>query len=105
MSIDYSSVGGIGICFDEVYPYVVEKGLFSEDDWEDDHEDCLDKSGLSYAYAGSAYSGDESIYLIVDGDTLGEVFKNAPAFIAKLHEVGMDISSDDLEVISKVYAH
>jgi len=104
MGIDYDGVGGIGI---EITKDVLEKfisfGLFTEEQWDEDYYDCLEKIGLLYNTAGNFYSGDmEDLthYLFVRGNNLQEILDNEPEFISALEKFGITISRKDLIVIS-----
>lgn len=101
MDVDYSSVGGIGVEFtDEMMEAVIEKGLFTEEEWDDDRHECMETIGLSFSEGGNSYSGDTDFYLLVDGETLGEINDNADKFVATLREKGIDTSVNELQVIS-----
>lgn len=76
MSVDYDGVGGIGIeLTDEVLLCIIDKGIFTEYQWEDDRHLTLESLGLSFSEAGSYYSGNLKQYLFVDGNNLKEVYQ------------------------------
>lgn len=108
MGVDYSGVGGIGIeLTDEMVEYAIDKGVFTEEEWDDDWDYCLSKmDGFVYSTAGSEYSGDICHYLFVPATTLGKINEYAPIFVEKVREYfGVDIAVDDLKVISDIYIY
>lgn len=106
MGISYGSVGGIGIeLTEERIQKFISTGYFTEEEWEDDYYECLvsisEKLELSYESAGNFYNDDDKThYLLVDGDNLKEVLENYQTFIDKLKTVGIELSIEDLDVIS-----
>jgi len=102
MGIDYSAIGGIGIEFtDEMAESAVEKGLFTEEDWEEAPDECVDCLNIEYGEAGYLLAEQGTFYLLVEGRTLDEVNSNVPEFIAKLAAIGVTITPADLIVISE----
>lgn len=103
MGVDYDGVGGVGIRMTEaVIDKFISAGLFTEDEWHDDPEGCCETVKLPYATYGSAYSGQETRVLLVDGKTFGDIKRNAPAFVERLKALGLDaLTEDDLEVIAE----
>lgn len=106
MGISYDGVGGIGIeLTEELIEKFISKGYFTEDEWDEDYYECLETIGekldISYSTAGNFYSErDITRYLFVDGDNLKEILENYPSFIEKLKTVGIELSIEDLELIS-----
>jgi len=94
MSIDYNGIGGIGIEFTEdmATDIINLNGLFTEEEWDDDEDECMERIGLDYEQAGSAYSGETRWYLLVDGENLPGVIANADKFIKRLTELSVDVT-------------
>lgn len=106
MGIDYDGVGGIGIEIDEdVHLKLIENGVFTDDEWDEDRDGCLEELDILYQQAGNAYSGDVTFYLFVEGENLIEINRNAPKFIDKLNAVGINITIDKLKVISETFVY
>ena len=106
MGIDRDGIGGIGILVDqEVVEKMITKGIFTEDEWEDDPLECLDMTMIPHATAGDgSYTGDDDIfYFMIDGNTLNEINRNVPDFIKRLNEVGVSIKEEELIVISDIH--
>lgn len=101
MGVDYDGVGGIGIEFtDEMVNKVIEKGVFTKENWEDDAVGCMDEIGILYCEAGAYnYGGERRIYLFVKGVTLEDVISNESEFRENLSKLGIDIERKDLKVI------
>ena len=104
MGVDYDGVGGIGI---EITDYVIDKlinyGLFTRDEWEDDYDFCLSKIGFVYELAGNgSYTGRENdrYYCLVPGSNLMEIVANKMKFIKRFEEFGIMLDDTSLIVIS-----
>ncbi len=102
MGIDYDGVGGVGI---ELTPRfvddVIKKGFFTEEDWAEDEYDCIDETfNCPFDQAGNVFSGGGYWYLFVEGNTLGEINNNARGFVEMLKTKGIEITVDDLQIIS-----
>lgn len=79
----------------------IAKGLFTEEEWDDDINECMERVGLPFNEAGLAnYGGEGCMYLLIEGDTLDDILANEKSFIEKLNEVGINITRKDLQVIS-----
>ena len=103
MSIDCDGVGGVGFIPDAVdIQILIGSGLFTQDEWDDDKDECLAKLKLPYRMTGNCYTGDISRCLLVKGKTLKEINDNAPAFCARLTECGILKVPDELEIISEL---
>jgi hypothetical protein len=102
VSVDYNGVGGVGIKItEEMIAILIDRKLFTSEEWEGDKHSCLETLGIIYEEAGSgAYGGDQSFYLFVAGETLDSVIVNAPLFIEKLAGVGIAITKEEIVVIS-----
>ena len=100
MGIDYSSAGGIGISIDDYIEEFIEHGAFSEEEWDEAPYECANVFDTPYDVGGSAYTGKEFYYLLVDGSNLEEVIANAPEFIEKIKKFGVELEFKDLKVIS-----
>lgn len=108
MGVDYDGVGGIGIKLtDEMIEYAIDKGVFTEEEWDDDPCECLfDLDCVNFASAGNSYAGEHEFYLSVPGLTLKDINTNAFSFVEKVKEYfGVDITVDDLKVISDIYIY
>ena len=106
MGIDYDGVGGIGIeVTDKIINKLIEKKVFTSEEWEDDECGCIESVGMLYQQAGNSYSGDETYYWLVEGANLTEINANAPKFIEKLAKLGIIITLDDLMVISDMHVY
>lgn len=104
MSVDYSSVGGIGIKFtDEMKEKMIDSKLFTEDEWDDSESECMEEIGISYYTAGNSYSGNLWYYFLVEGSSLEEINKNVSEFISKFKQYNINISQNDLQVISDLH--
>jgi hypothetical protein len=106
MSIDYDGVGGIGIeLTEELVQKFIAANIFTEEEWEDDYYECLEKVeetfGIATDTAGNFYSDrDITHYLFVDGSNLKDILENHVTFLEKMKSVGVDLSLEDLELIS-----
>lgn len=106
MGISYGSVGVIGIeLTEERIQKFVSSGYFTQEEWEEDYYECLEtiseKLDHSYESSGNFYHEEDiTHYLLVDGDNLKEVLENHQTFIDKLKTVGIELSIEDLDVIS-----
>jgi hypothetical protein len=110
MGVDYDGVGGVGFKLDAVdVQTLIASGLFTQEAWEEDKDECLDKlelrkHGGTRQHIGDCYTGDGVGYaMLVKGKTLKEINDNAPAFCARLSEYGVMKTPDDLEIISELY--
>lgn len=110
MGVDYDGVAGFGI---EITDEIKEKlGFFELFETEDednsvDYNEFMDNLGIPYKEAGYySYSGDIDelrLYFIIGGKTLKEIVEEAPNFINKLHEIGIDITENDIKLIEDVH--
>jgi len=114
MGVDYSSVGGIGIEIDDEIKnmitdrYCTENGIEEDSDEYDElyFSEILDELEIDYSEGGSGcYGGDSSYYLLVDGNTLLEVQNNTDEFIKNLKNIGIEITVEDLQVISDLHIY
>ena len=104
MGVDYSSVGGIGVEFTEdMKQAMIDKGLFTEDEWDDSQSECMDEIGIPYNEAGNSYSCETCFYFLVKGKTLKEINNNAGEFVSELKECGINVSVNELQVISEYH--
>ena len=102
MGVDHSSVGGIGIKFTEdMKQTMIDESLFTEDEWDDSSEECMEEIGIPYNQAGNSYSGNIEYYFIVNGETLEDVNNNADGFVSKFKKYGINLSVNELKVISE----
>jgi len=102
MGVDYNGVGGIGIeLTKDRINKIIEKGIFTEEEWDYDYDDCLsDKVKMEYRTGGNAYSGVDRFYLMIPGPNLKIINENVKDFITDLSEIGIDITEEDIVPIS-----
>ena len=102
MGIDYSSIGGVGIeVTKEIREHLISRGIFTQEDWDEDPIECLDKTGIMYDTGGSYYDSESlSYYFLIDGSTLTEILQNEESFLLKLKSLGIELGRDDLQIIS-----
>tara|TARA_R110000744_G_scaffold281118_2_gene393060 strand:- start:154 stop:498 length:345 start_codon:yes stop_codon:yes gene_type:complete len=114
MGVDYSGIGGIGIELTDDMKEMISDKYYSVNNIDEDDDDyeniyfseILDDSGLEYSEAGSeGYGGEGRYYLLVDGNTLLEVQNNTDEFIKNLKNVGIEITIEDLQVISDLHIY
>ena len=105
MGVDYSGIGGIGIeLTEERRKKLISKGLFTEDEWDKDCYECLEEVNLPFSVAGDgSYGGDFRFYLLVEGDNLKEILENEEAFRNRLQNFGIQLTQEDLGVISDLH--
>ena len=105
MGVDYDGVGGIGVkVSDQMIWSLLATDAFSEEDWEEDPDYCLDSLVVPYQTAGSCYNGEDlTYYLLIEGSTLKDINENAPKFLDKLKSMGIESSPEDLIVISDIF--
>ena len=105
MGVDHNGVGGIGIeLTEEIRNKLIEKGLFTQDEWDEDEYGCLETINLPYSVAGDGnYGGDDRYYLLVHGDNLEEIIKNEQEFRNHLQRLGIQLDQKDLIVISDLH--
>lgn len=102
MGVDYNSVGGVGIEISEqMVKTMIDNGVLTEDEWDDDPWDCSEKIGLKYESAG--VFNYENHYFFIDGCTLAEINSNVGKFKNKLYEIGLKIEDEDIKIISDIY--
>ena len=101
MGIDYSGIGGVGIGFtDELVEKAIEKGIFTNEEWDEDSYGCVEKVDILFHQAGNSYTGEFRYYFMVDGNTLGDINRNALGFVKQIQEkFGVTLVIDDLKVI------
>jgi len=106
MSINHGTVAGIGITLTEDMQCILmdRTSKFSEEEWEDDFEWCLEEMGLESKMSGCFLSGTNiKIHTFIEGDTLDDINNNAPDFINKLAKHGLIIKHEDLMVIREMW--
>lgn len=101
MGVDYSPVGGVGILLTEDMEEILIKQV--NDGEYDDIDSVLDELEFSYDMYGNSLSDNPSYCLLVNGTTLIDINKNAPDFIKKLNDLGINISLEDLKVIEELH--
>jgi len=104
MSVDYQAVGGVGVALNHQFVCdLVANKQFTLEQWQKNKTQCLDNLKISYSSAGSCYSGDIHFYFLVEGETLNELMHNAPIFIDKLMNIGIQIQMEDIKLINDIY--
>ena len=102
MGVAYRGIGGIGIeVTNSVIHAAIESGVFTEDEWADCEETCMEKFDIDYEQGGNCWTGgSQYYYFLVDGYNLTDINKNSEEFINKLSKFGVKLKIDDLVVIS-----
>lgn len=103
MGVDYDGVGGVGV---EITEEMKRKLVVANEGAFDGYMDeLLSDLELEYKEGGSgSYTGKENtFYLMVEGDTLEEVYNNSKGFISKLSEMNIDIKLGDIVVIEDLH--
>ena len=102
MRLDYDGVGGVGIrVTNDHIQTMIDKGLFSREEFEEDQSNCMDSLGIPYSCAGSFYQENASyFYFLVKGEILDDVIENKHEFIKSLSYIGINITDSDLIIIS-----
>lgn len=103
--MDSQGISGVGILLTkEMIEKAIEKGLFTEEEWadEDNRDECVSRTGVPYVSAGIE---DYKLryYLLVRGDTLGEILNNSNSFLKQVRWLGVNISKEDLLIIDDEY--
>ena len=101
MGVDYDPICGVGVEINfKIIHQLIANDHFTEEEWEDEADDCLSRLGIPYSKAGTTYSGGKTtMYSKVPGKTLQAVWDNAPAFIKKFADLGVELTLDDLIII------
>jgi len=61
-------------------------------------------SSITFSVAGDgSYGGDFRFYLLVEGDNLKEILENEEAFRNRLQNFGIQLTQEDLGVISDLH--
>ena len=105
MGIDTDGVGGIGIeLTEEVIQKFISNGYFTEEEWENEYYECLETIGrkfdVSFYTAGNHYTGYFRHYLLVNGQNLKEIIDDSQNFIETFKKIGLELTLEDLLVIS-----
>lgn len=108
MSVDYGAVGGIGIeATDEIGEKLVADGILTEEELEERYSmmdsSSLKKHKIKMDTAGSAFSGEITLYFMVDGKNLQEVIENSKIFMAAFCKAGIELTTEDLKVVAESY--
>ena len=103
MGVDYSPVGGIGI---KIEGKIKNKLIVANDgeSYDGDMDSLCGDLDLTCSESGDGnYTGDENDwYIMVEGETLMEINKNAPKLIEKLSGYGINIKMGELKVIQEL---
>jgi hypothetical protein len=101
MGVDYSAVGGIGIRVNKYINKIIESGAFTQEEWNEDCEYCLDSISIKYRIYGNTLSSKCHYAWMVTGKNLEEVISSAAPFIASFANIGVHLNLTDLEVIEE----
>lgn len=103
MSVDYSSVGGIGFYWEDLVARFKTAGIVPEDcgDMEDLLDGFCEKFGTSYSTIGNCFNGRTSYVILIKGQNFGEVKDNVAVFLQKMADKGITLQEGDLKVISE----
>lgn len=106
MSIDYDASFGLGIYItDDMVKTLIEKGFFSEEEYEEDEYGCLASlKGLYLVETGSYYYGETSFYATVPTDNYLEQINGAvDKFIVNIEKYfGIKLEYKDLNIVGGV---
>lgn len=101
MGVDCDSVSGFGIRLtDEIVQKMIDSGLFTREEWEEDPQHYLNKTPFHYEVAGSYYTGDVYYYLFASGDTIPALLRGANKLIMDLEDIGVTLQIEDIKHIS-----
>ncbi len=104
MGVDYTGIGGVGIEITEEMQEMITEKYNVENDEEVYFVEILDEIGIEYSEAGSGnYSGEARYYFLVEGSKFSEIQDNTDDFIKSLKDIGIEITSEDLDVISDIH--
>lgn len=102
--MEYEAVGGIGVkVTSDMVHQLINNDVFTEGQYKENPYECIEALKIPYNVTGSAYSGDNVFYLMVDGGNLEEVNENSGVFIDNLRSYGIDLKVSDLMVICEYY--
>lgn len=101
MGVDYTNVSGVGIILtDEMVDKFIEHGGFTREEYEED--DVWELEQLGFKVQQGNWTGDELIYLTVEGKTFVEVTNHVSNFIQKLQSYEIRIDREDLLVLNDI---
>lgn len=107
MGIDFSASGGIGVRFNEMYAQkAIEKGIFTQDEWNSDTYECLEKLGLTFSVYNTGYDTDCDFILVMDCKNLREAIEKEAGFRQKIFDtLGVKLKTSDLEIVIEPYIY
>lgn len=107
MGIDFSASGGIGVRFTESYAQkAIEKGIFTQDEWDSDTYECLEKLGLLFSVYNTGYDTDNYFVLVIDCENLKEAIEKEAAFRQRILDVlGVELGLSDLEIVIEPHVY
>ena len=107
MDMQVKGIGGVGIkVTEEMFAKMIDADWFSDDlEPSDDACECLEEAaeiiGCKLEVGGdSVNEGESRYYLLVDSDTLFGCVEKSAEFLGKLNEIGINVTSKDLKIIS-----
>ena len=101
MGVDYQGAGGVGVIITgSMLDHAFDNSLIDSDAWEDDPSGVLSVLGIRHDQCGDLYTGNFDWLALCPGDTLEELVRNAPEFVAKINNIfGTELKPGDLELI------
>ena len=107
MSMQVKGIGGVGIkVTEEMFAKMIDADWFSDDlEPSDDACECLEEAaeiiGCRLGFGDNAANdGELRCYLLVDSDTLFGCVEKSAEFLGKLNDIGINVTSKDLKIIS-----
>lgn len=107
MDMQVKGIGGVGIeVTDEMFGKMIDADWFGDDiEPSDDPDECLERAakiiGCRLEVGGdSVNEGVSRYYLLVDSDTLFGCVEKSAEFLGKLNDIGINVTSKDLKIIS-----
>lgn len=100
MSKDYKSVAGLGVYMDEKMISAILEGDPSEVNDSMLQEVFGESSYVRFFDYGDCWSGTGcGTIMVVAGETLDDLQKNLPGFLAKVREKGINLEAKDLSIV------
>mgnify|MGYP003612489272 CR=1 FL=1 len=107
MDTEVKGIGGVGIkVTEEMFVKMIDADWFSDDlEPSDDACECLNEAagiiGCKLEVGGNtANDGTSCCYLLLDSDTLFGCVEKSAEFLGKLNDIGINVTSKDLKIIS-----
>ena len=108
MDTEVKGIGGVGIkVTEEMFVKMIDADWFSDDlEPSDDAYECLKEAaeiiGCRLEVGGDSVNeeGESCCYLLLDSDTLFGCVEKSAEFLGKLNDIGINVTSKDLKIIS-----